>query len=122
MIQVEEMEQRHLAFLHELYTRSAGDPSHGVPYEELVEALGFDEPLTKKIQHDLQEAALVELTAVPRITTLGYPVQDYAHRRRSRETIAITLHGVRLMEDILSSLAHGGVHGPMQAAGVAKGI
>lgn len=122
MIQVEEMEQRHLAFLHELYTRSAGDPSHGVPYEELVEALGFDEPLIKKIQHDLQEATLVELTAVPRITTVGYPVQDYAHRRRSRETIAITLQGVRLMEDILSSLAHGGVHGPMQAAGVANGI
>ena len=120
MIPVEEMEQRHLAFLQELYTRSAGDPSHGIPYEELVEALGFDEPLTKRVEHDLQEATLVELTAVPRITTLGHPVQDYAHRRRSRATIAITYHGVRLMEDILASRARGGVHEPMQAAGVAK--
>jgi hypothetical protein len=34
------MEPERLAFLSELYTRSAGDARQGVPYEALINALG----------------------------------------------------------------------------------
>jgi hypothetical protein len=43
------MEPERLAFLSELYTRSAGDARQGVPYEALIDALGFDERVTKRI-------------------------------------------------------------------------
>ena len=78
----------------------------GVPYEELVDALGFSERVTKCIQRDLQQEGLVELTSLPRITNVGRTVIDYEHRRSSRQTIGMTHHGVRLMEEILSSCAH----------------
>jgi hypothetical protein len=48
------MEPERLAFLPELYTRSAGDARQGVPYEALIGALGFDERVTKRIQCDFQ--------------------------------------------------------------------
>ena len=100
------MEQPHVAFLYELYQRSAGDPRRGIPYEELVDALGFSERVTKSIQRDLHREGLVELTAVPRITTVGRTVIDSAHGWSSRQTIGMTPQGVRLMEEILSACSH----------------
>ena len=54
MIAFDAMEPAHLAFLYELYTRSAGDARQGVPYEVLIDALGFDERVTKRIQRALE--------------------------------------------------------------------
>jgi hypothetical protein len=34
------MDPERLAFLSELYTRSAGDARQGIPYEALIDALG----------------------------------------------------------------------------------
>jgi hypothetical protein len=48
------MEPERLAFLSKLYTRSAGDARQGVPYEVLIDALWFDERVTKRIQCDFQ--------------------------------------------------------------------
>jgi hypothetical protein len=48
MIAFDAMEQAHMAFLSELYTRSAGDARQGVPYEALIDALGFDERVTAR--------------------------------------------------------------------------
>jgi hypothetical protein len=72
------MEPERLASLSELYTRSAGDARQGVPYEALIDAMGFDERVTKRIQCDFQRERLVELTAVPRMTTVGRLVMDHA--------------------------------------------
>jgi hypothetical protein len=52
----EAMEQERMAFLYELYTRSAGDARHGVPYEELIDALGCGEALTERFQCELQHS------------------------------------------------------------------
>jgi hypothetical protein len=106
MMPFEAMEPERMAFLYELYKRSEGDPRRGVPYEELVDALGFGERVTKRIQRALQQEGLVELTSVPRITNLGRPVIDHEHRWSSRQTIGMTHHGVRLTEEILSNRAH----------------
>jgi hypothetical protein len=100
MMPLEAMEQERMAFLYELYTRSEGDARQGVPYEELIDALGFGEALTKRIQRALQLEGLVELTTVPRMTTVGRPVMDHEHRHRSQQTISMTPQGVRLMEHI----------------------
>jgi hypothetical protein len=35
---LEAIERGRIAFLYELYTRSAGDAGQGIPYEELVDA------------------------------------------------------------------------------------
>jgi hypothetical protein len=59
MIAFEALEQERMAFLSELYTRSAGDARQGVPYEALIDALGFDERVTKCIQRALQREGLV---------------------------------------------------------------
>lgn len=112
---VAEMEQQRLSFLYELYKRSEGDPRHGVPYEELVEALGVGEPLTKRIQHDLQQEGLVELTSIPHITQVGRTVMDHKQRGGSHQTIGITHPGVQLIEAIVSQLSHGGVRKAMRA-------
>jgi hypothetical protein len=101
MMPCEEMEPQRIAFLYELYQRSAGDPRQGVPYEELIDALRFGERVTKSIQLALQQEGLIELTAVPLITTVGRPVLDPAHRRSCCQTIGITAHGARLIEDIV---------------------
>jgi hypothetical protein len=77
MTAFEAMEQERLSFLYELYTRSAGDARQGIPYEALIDALGFGEALTKRIQRELQLEGLVELTTVPRMTTVGRPVMDH---------------------------------------------
>jgi hypothetical protein len=90
MMPCEEMELQRIAFLYELYQRSAGDPRQGVPYEALIDALRFGEPVTKSIQLALQQEGLIELTAVPLITTVGRPVLDPAHRRSCCQTIGIT--------------------------------
>jgi hypothetical protein len=95
-------EQPCVAFLYELYKRSAGDLRQGVPYEELVDALGFSDRVTKRIQQELQQAGLVELTAVPPMTHVGRTVMDAAQRRRRRQTIGMTAHGVQLIEDLLT--------------------
>jgi hypothetical protein len=100
------MEQERLAFLNELYTRSAGDARQGVPYEALIEALGFDERVTKRIQRALEREGLVELTAVPPMTTVGRTVMDQAHRPHHQQTIGMTPQGMRLMEDIFAHHAH----------------
>jgi hypothetical protein len=101
------MEQQRVVFLDELYKRAEGDPRQGVPYEELIEALGFDESVTKRIQAALQHEGLVELTAVPPMTNVGRPVMNGTHRGSRRQTIAMTSHGVRVMEEILSDSAPG---------------
>lgn len=106
MIPFEEMEQNRILFLYEIYKRSEGDPRHGVPYEELVEALGGGEPLLKRIQRDLQHEGLVELTSIPCITNVGRTVIDHKHRGGSHHTIGMTHQAVRLIEDILSNLSH----------------
>jgi hypothetical protein len=49
----ETMEPQHLTFLYELYKRSAGDARRGIPYAELVDALGLGERITKGLQRDL---------------------------------------------------------------------
>ncbi len=99
------IEQQRMAFLYQLYKRTEGDPRQGVPYEELIEALGFDESVTKRIQGALQQEGLVELTADPPITNLGRAVINPTHRRSHRQTIAMTPYGVRMMEDIRRSFA-----------------
>jgi len=119
MMPFEAMEPERMTFLYELYKRSEGDPRYGVPYEELVDALGFGERVTKRIQRALQREGLVELTAVPRITNLGRAVIDHEHRRSSRQTIGMTHHGVRLMGEILSNRAH--TESPYNAASQADG-
>jgi hypothetical protein len=105
MIAFVAMEQERLAFLYELYTRSAGDARQGIPYEALIDALGFGEALTKQIQRALQREGLVELTAVPRMTTVGRTVMDHAHRQHHHQTIGMTPQGMRLMEEILTNLS-----------------
>lgn len=99
---LEAMDPEHLAFLSELYTRSAGDARQGVPYEALIDALGFDEAVTKRLQRALQQEGLVELTTVPPMTHVGRPVMDHARRYSRQQTIGMTPQGVQLMEDILA--------------------
>jgi hypothetical protein len=111
MMPFDEREQARLAFLYELYQRSAGDARQGVPYEELIDALGFGEPVTKRIQRALQLEGLVELTAVPPMTYVGRPVMDHAQRQHHQQTLRMTLQGVRLMEDIFATLHPAPPHG-----------
>jgi hypothetical protein len=101
MIAFEALEQERMAFLSELYTRSAGDARQGVPYEALIDALGFDERVTKCIQRALQREGLVELTDVPRMRT----VMDHAQRQTHQQTIGMTPQGMQLMEDIFTHRA-----------------
>jgi hypothetical protein len=105
MIAFEALEQERMAFLSELYTRSAGDARQGVPYEALIDALGFDERVTKCIQRALQREGLVELTDVPRMTTVGRTVMDHAQRQIHQQTIGMTPQGMQLMEDIFTHRA-----------------
>ena len=105
MMAFDAMEPEHLAFLYELYTRSAGDARQGVPYEALIDALGFDERVTKRIQHELQREGLVELTTVPQMTTVGRTVMDRVRRQHHQQTIGMTPQGMRLMEDIFATRA-----------------
>lgn len=95
-------EPEHLAFLYELYTRSAGDGRQGVPYETLIDALGFDERVTKHIQCALEREGLVELTTVPPMTHMSRPVMDHAPRQKRQQTIGMTRKGARLMEDLFA--------------------
>jgi len=106
MIPFAAMDQERMSFLYELYKRSAGDARQGVPYEELIDALESSESSTKRIQRDLQLEGLVELTVLPRITYVGRTVIDHEPRHRCHQTIAMTLQGVQLMEDILANLSH----------------
>jgi hypothetical protein len=105
MMAFDAMEQAHMTFLYELYTRSAGDARQGVSYEGLIDALGFDERVTKRIQHELQREGLVELTTVPAMTHMGRPVMDHTSRHRRQQTIGMTPQGMRLMEDIFATRA-----------------
>jgi hypothetical protein len=101
---LEAMEPERMAFLYELYTRSAGDTRQGVSYEELIDALGFGETVMKRLQYELQQEDLVELTTVPPMTHMSRPVMDHEHRHRRQQTIGMTPLGVRLMEDIFAAL------------------
>lgn len=103
MMSLESMEPERRAFLCELYTRSAGDVRQGVPYEALIDALGFDEAVTKRLQRALQQAGLVELTTVPPMTYVGRSVVGQAHRYSRQQTIGMTPQGVQLMVDILAT-------------------
>jgi hypothetical protein len=105
MIAFEAMEQERMAFLYELYTRSAGDARQGVPYETLIDVLGFEERVTKCIQRALEREGFVELTDVPRMTTVGRTVMDHAQRQTHQQTIGMTSQGLRLMEDIFAHRA-----------------
>jgi hypothetical protein len=103
MLPLATMEPEHRAFLHALYTRSAGDARQGVPYEVLIEALGFGEVVTKRLQRALQQNGLVELTTVPPMTHVGRPVMDRLCRHHCQQTIGLTAQGVQLMEDLLAT-------------------
>jgi hypothetical protein len=105
MIAFDAMEPAHMAFLYELYTRSAGDARQGVPYEALIDALGFEERVTKRIQRALAREGLVDLTTVPPMTHMGRPVMDHTSRQHHQQTIGMTPHGMRLMEDIFATRA-----------------
>jgi hypothetical protein len=105
MIAFDAMEPEHLAFLSELYTRSAGDARRGVPYEMLIDALGFDERVTKRIQRALEREGLVDLTTVPQMTTVGRTVTDRVRQQHHQQTIGMTRQGVRLMEDLFATRA-----------------
>jgi hypothetical protein len=97
------MEPAQMAFLSELYTRSAGDARQGVPYEALIDALGFAERVTKRLQRALQWEGLVDLTTVPPMTHMGRPVMDHAPRQHHQQTIGLTPQGMRLVEDLLAT-------------------
>ena len=105
MMAFDAMEPEHMAFLDELDTRSAGDARQGVPYEALIDALGFDERVTKRIKRDRQREGLVDLTTVPPMTHMGRPVMDHAPRHRRQQTIGMTPQGMRLMEHIFATRA-----------------
>ncbi len=96
------MEHERLSFLYELYTRSAGDARQGIPYEELIDALGFGEAVTKRLQRELQQEGWVELTTVPPMTHVGRPAMDRAPRHRRQQTIRLTAQGVRLLEELFA--------------------
>jgi hypothetical protein len=98
------MEQERMAFLYELYTQSAGDARHGVPYEELIDALGCGKTLTERLQCELQQEGVVGLTVVPPMTYVSHSVKDPAHRHSLQQTIGITPQGVRPLEDTLATL------------------
>jgi len=105
MIAFDAMEPEHMAFLYELYTRSAGDARQGVPYEALIDALGFGERVTKRIQRALEREGLVDLTAIPQMTTVSRTVMDRVRQQHHQQTIGMTLQGMRLMEDIFATRA-----------------
>jgi hypothetical protein len=105
MMTFDAMDPDRLAFLSELYTRSAGDARQGVPYEALIDALGFDERVTKCIQRALQREGLVELTDVPRMTTVGRTVMNHGQRQTHQQTIGMTPQGMQLMEDLIAHRA-----------------
>jgi hypothetical protein len=97
------MEQERLLFLSELYIRSAGDARQKVPYETLIEALGFEEAVTKRLQCSLQQDGWVELTTIPSMTYVCRPVMTPMHRHCRQQTIGLTPQGARLMEDLLTT-------------------
>jgi hypothetical protein len=104
MMLFEAMEPQRLTFLYELYKRSEGDARRSIPYEELIDVLGFSEALTKRLQRVLQQEGLVELTIVPPMTHVSRPVMDHEHRHSRQQTVGMTPQGVRLMEDIIAKL------------------
>jgi hypothetical protein len=104
MMPFDTMEPQRITFLCELYTRSAGDARQGVPYEELIDALGFSEALTKRLQRELQQEGLVELTVVPAMTYVSRPVAGHKHRHSRRQTIGMTPQGIRLLGDLFAKL------------------
>jgi hypothetical protein len=97
------MEQERMLFLSELYTRCAGDARQRVPYETLIEALGFEEAVTKRLQCSLQQDGWVELTTIPSMTYVCRPVMTPMHRHCRQQTIGLTPQGARLMEDLLAT-------------------
>jgi hypothetical protein len=100
---LEAIEPECLAFLYVLYIQSAGGARQGVPYEALIDALGFSETLTKRLQRELEQEGLVELTTVPLLTHVGRPATDHMHRYRRQQTIGMTPEGSRLIEDIIAT-------------------
>jgi hypothetical protein len=105
MLAFDAMEQAHMACLYELYTRSAGDARQGLPYEALIDALGFDERVTKRLQRALERAGVVDLTTVPPMTHMGRPVMAHAPRQHHQQTIGMTPQGMRRMEDLFTTRA-----------------
>ena len=105
MMTLDAMDPDRMAFLSELYIRSAGDARQGVPYEALIDALGFDERVTKCIQRALQREGLVELTDVPQMTTVGCTVVNQRQRQTHQQTIGMTPQGMRLMGDLIAHRA-----------------
>jgi hypothetical protein len=73
-----------------------------VLYEALIDALGFAERVTKRIQRELERAGLVALTIVLPMIHTGRPVIDHAPRQSRQQTIGLTRQGVRLMEDLFA--------------------
>jgi hypothetical protein len=105
MIACDAMAPAPMAVLSERSTRSAGDARQGVPDEALIDALGFDERVTKRSQRALAREGLVDLTTVPPMTHVGRPVMAHAPRHRRQQTIGLTPHGQRLMEDLCATRA-----------------
>lgn len=79
--------------------------ARGFPYEVLIDALGFNERVTKRIQCEPQREGLVELTAVRQMTIMGHTVMEHAHWQHHQQTIGMTSQGMRLMEDIFATRA-----------------
>ena len=102
MKRLEAMDPESRAFLCELYTQSEGDARRGVPYETLIDALGFDEAVTKRLQGRLQQDGWVELTTVPPMTHVGRPVTNRARRYCREQTISLTPQGIGLVEDTMA--------------------
>jgi hypothetical protein len=103
MMPFDARQQERFAFLYELYMQSASDARQSIPYEVLIDALGFDECVTKSIQHELQRAWLVELTTVPQVTTVSRPIMQHAHRQQHQQMMALTPQGMRLLEEIIAA-------------------
>lgn len=99
---LETMDPESKAFLYELYTESGGDARHGVSYATLIDALGFDEAVTKRLQCTLQQDGWVELTTVPPMTHVRRPVTNRSRRYCREQTISLTPQGLRLVEDIIA--------------------
>ena len=60
---------------------------------------------TFRIQRALQREGLVELTTVPRMTTVGRTVMDHAPRQNHQQAIGMTPQGMQLMEDTFINLS-----------------
>ena len=75
----DEREQEHVAFLYAL-SAECRRRTPGVPYEELVDALGLGRTRHETARREIQEEGLVELDLRPADDRVGRTVLDSARR------------------------------------------